>query len=84
MSKPLQDRLMDLKSINWELRTEMYVVEPIRKLLGEPTTAELAAQALDELVDDEKIAKAHAEHVELWEKMKARNIKSNPPGEDGR
>lgn len=42
-------------SINWKTRLDLYVMNPLRKLSGQKTSAELVAEALNVGVDKKKL-----------------------------
>ena len=57
-----------LRSVNFGPEFQFQIVDPIAKLVGEKTTAELAAQALDQLVDLDVIAERIADLEEMNKK----------------
>lgn len=41
--------------INWQIRFDLYVMNPLRKLSGQKTSSELIAEALNKGVDRKKL-----------------------------
>lgn len=56
-------------NINFALRFDMAVADPARMFVGRRSTSDLAAEALDLLVNDDKMHKLHQEMVALQQKL---------------
>lgn len=55
-------------SINWALRFNTEVLEPARKLAGLKTQAQMAAEAIEDLLDDTLIERGMRELDDMWER----------------
>lgn len=70
--------VLEATSDAWPLRYQMYVQDPIDRMLGNETSVELIARGLNELVDVKILEAREKELDEALLVMKARERKSSP------